>query len=174
MSEKIIISKTGYNKSQFGQVVDNQFTQLISSPTASVAQTIDVNQFFQAYDNLFFQIPKLGEINSHQYLINKSGNYIDENVVSEEVQALLEEINQLRQENLELQRQVITIQAESVNPTEQSNANLNQIGSTTRKKPQVTSTEAPTETLPSGGSTQPKVGGARRPTPERSRPQVRQ
>lgn len=138
MSEKIIISKTGYNKSQFGQVVDNQFTQLVSTPTASIAQTIDVNQFFQAYDNLFFQIPKLGETNSHQYLVNKSGNYIDENVVSEEIQALLEEINQLRQENLELQRQVITVQAESVNPTEQSNANLNQIGSTTRKKPTIT------------------------------------
>lgn len=173
MSEKIIITKTGYNKSQFGQVVDNQFTQLISSPTASVAQTIDINQFFQAYDNLFFQIPKLGEINSHQYLINKSGNYIDENVVSEEVQALLEEINQLRQENLELQRQVITVQAESVNPTEKSNANLNQIGSTTRKKPQSSPTEA-TETLPPGGTTKPKGGGARRPTPERLIPQVRQ
>lgn len=171
MSEKIIITKTGYNKSQFGQVVDNQFTQLVSTPTASIAQTIDVNQFFQAYDNLFFQIPKLGETNSHQYLVNKSGNYIDENIVSEEIQALLEEINQLRQENLELQRQVITVQAESVNPTEQSNANLNQIGSTTRKKPQP-STSTSTETTVSGGTTQPKGGGARRPTSERSIPQV--
>lgn len=171
MSEKIIITKTGYNKSQFGQVVDNQFTQLVSTPTASIAQTIDVNQFFQAYDNLFFQIPKLGETNSHQYLVNKSGNYIDENIVSEEIQALLEEINQLRQENLELQRQVITVQAESVNPTEQSNANLNQIGSTTRKKPQP-STSTSTETTVSGGTTQPKGGGARRPTSERSIPQL--
>jgi hypothetical protein len=135
MSEKIIITKTSYNKSQFGQVVDNQFTQLIPLPTSSVAETIDVNQFFQAYENLFFQIPKLGETNSHQYLVNKSGNYIGENAISEEVQALLEEITQLRQENLELQRQVITIQTENINPTEQSNANLNQIGSTTRKNP---------------------------------------
>ena len=55
MSEKIIINKTAYNKNQFGQVVNNQFTQFTSTPTASVALTIDVNQFFQAYENLFFQ-----------------------------------------------------------------------------------------------------------------------
>jgi hypothetical protein len=154
MSERIIISKTAYNKTQFGQVINNQFTQFNPTPTASVALTIDVNQFFQAYDNLFFQIPKIGETNSHQYLVNKSGNYIDENTISEEVQALLEEITQLRQENLELQRQVITIQTEAINPTDESNANINQVGATTTAKPKASTTSiTSTNTTVSGGTT---------------------
>ena len=48
MSEKITISKTAYNKSQFGQVINNQFTQFVTTPTASVALTIDVNKFSYA------------------------------------------------------------------------------------------------------------------------------
>jgi phenylpyruvate tautomerase PptA (4-oxalocrotonate tautomerase family) len=152
MSEKITINKTAYNKSQFGQVINNQFNQFNPAPSASVALTIDVNQFFQAYENLFFQIPKVGDIKSHQYLVNKSSEYIGENAMSEEVQALLEEITQLRQENLDLQRQVITVQAESVNPTENSNANLNQVGATTRANPTFNPTITPQATNTSGGS----------------------
>lgn len=160
MSEKVIISKTAYNKSQFGQVIDNQFTQFVTTPTASVALTIDVNQFFQAYENLFFQIPKLGETNSHQYLVNKSGNYINETAISEEVQALLEEITQLRQENLDLQRQVITVQTEAMNPTDKSNANINQVGATTTVKPKTSTTSiTSTTTTVSGGTAGGSAGG---------------
>ena len=152
MSEKIIINKTAYNKNQFGQVVNNQFTQFTTTPTSSIALTIDVNQFFQAYENLFFQIPKVGDTKSHQYLVNKSSEYIGENAISEEVQALLEEITQLRQENLDLQRQVITVQTEAVNPTEKSNANINQSGATTRANPTFNPTITPQPTNTSGGS----------------------
>ena len=152
MSEKITINKTAYNKSQFGQVINNQFTQFNPAPSASVALTIDVNQFFQAYENLFFQIPKVGDIKSHQYLVNKSSEYIGESAMSEEVQALLEEITQLRQENVDLQHQVITVQAESVNPTEKSNVNLNQVGATTRANPTFNPTITPQATNTSGGS----------------------
>ena len=159
MSEKIIINKTAYNKNQFGQVVNNQFTQFTSTPTASVALTIDVNQFFQAYENLFFQIPKVCDIKSHQYLVNKSSEYIGENAMSDEVQALLEEITQLRQENLDLQRQVITVQTEAVNPIEKSNANLNQVGATTRANPTFNPTINSQTTTTSGGSR----GGSGRP-----------
>lgn len=160
MSEKVTINKTSYNKSQFGQIVDNQFTQFSPTPTSSAALTIDVNQFFQAYENLFFQIPKLGDINSHQYLVNKSGNYIDENAVSEEVQALLEEITQLRQENLDLQRQIVIVQTEAINPTEESNANLNQLGATTTVKPQTNTTSiTSTNTTVSGGTSGGSSGG---------------
>jgi hypothetical protein len=152
MSEKVIINTTSYNKSQFGQVVNNQFTQFTTTPTASIALTIDVNQFFQAYENLFFQIPKVGDTKSHQYLVNKSSEYIGENAMSDEVQALLEEITQLRQENVDLQRQVITVQTEAVKPTEKSNANLNQVGATTRANPTFNPTLTSQTPTTSGGS----------------------
>jgi hypothetical protein len=169
MSEKIIINKTGYDKFQFEQIVDNQFTQLVPATTASVAQTIDINQFFQAYDNLFFQIPKLGDNKSHQYLVNTSSNYIDENAISEEVQALLEEITQLRQENLVLQQQVIILQTEAVNPTTKSNADLNQVGATTKKTPQ-RSTPITSTTSTTSGTTENGDDQVRRvPPPPRER-----
>lgn len=139
MSEKVTFNKTSYNKSQFGEVVNTQFTQLTPASTASLAQTIDVNQFFEAYNNLFFQIPKLGDNKSHQYLVNKSSEYIGEEAISEEVQALLEEITQLRQENLELQQQVINVTVQSINPVEESNGDLNQKG-TARMAPKPVST----------------------------------
>ena len=170
MSEKVIINTTSYNKSQFGQVVNNQFTQFTTTPTASIALTIDVNQFFQAYENLFFQIPKVGDTKSHQYLVNKSSEYIGEYAMSEEIQALLEEITQLRQENVDLQRQVITVQAEAINPTEKSNANINQVGATTRANPTFNPTITPQATNTSGGS----GGGSKIPANVPPAPRQRQ
>ncbi len=71
--------------------------------------TFTVDDFFVQYENLFFQIPKEGDINSHQYLVERSGTYIEFNRVNEEIQALLEEITQLRQENLELNQAIADI-----------------------------------------------------------------
>jgi hypothetical protein len=69
--------------------------------------------FFDAYDNLFYQIPKLGETNSHEYLVKKSSAYIGAVSTNDEVQALLDEITQLRQDNLELQQTILTLQTPS-------------------------------------------------------------
>jgi hypothetical protein len=102
MSEKVIINTTSYNRSQFGQVVNNQFNQFTTTPTASIALTIDVNQFFQAYENLFFQIPKVGDTKSHQYLVNQSSAYIGGQDTNQEITALLAEVTALREENLGL------------------------------------------------------------------------
>lgn len=109
MSEKFNISKIGYQKNQFEQTVDTQFTQFVSTPTASVP-TLNVTEFFQVYNDIFFEIPKFGETNSHQLLINQSSNYTGETAVNEVIQALTEEVNTLRQENLELQEEIISLQ----------------------------------------------------------------
>ena len=107
MAEKVIFNKVVYNKNQFEQVVNNQFTQLVPQLTSSVAQTIDVNQFFDAYNLLFYQIPKFGEINSHEYLVKRSSDYIGDVAINGDIQALINEIDVLRQENLDLQQQLI-------------------------------------------------------------------
>ena len=62
-----------------------------------------VEDFFIIYNNLFFIIPKLGEINSHEFLIKESSEYIDYAANQLETQALLEEIAELRETNLQLQ-----------------------------------------------------------------------
>jgi hypothetical protein len=85
MAEQINLNKTVYSKNQFEKVIDTSFTQLVEPvPTVSlVAPTISVAEFFQNYQQIFFQIPKFGELNSHEYLIKTT---------------------QLRQENLDLQQ----------------------------------------------------------------------
>jgi len=111
MSENINIQVISYNKEQFERAVNTQFTQFGTTPvTVEVASdTIDIPGFFTAYDRLFLEIPKNGEVNSHQYLANKSGEYAGGEDISAEVQALTAEVTQLREENLILQAQVLEL-----------------------------------------------------------------
>ena len=70
---------------------------------------ITVDQFFQYYQDLFFTIPKLGDVNSHEYLIKTSTDYIGvSQQTNDTIQALVEEVTSLRQENLDLQQQIIS------------------------------------------------------------------
>jgi hypothetical protein len=107
----ITLIKPVYNKNQYTKVIDTSFTQLgLVSPTSSfVVPTISVAEFFQNYQELFFSIPKFGNTNSHEYLIKTSTDYIGSNQsIDTTTQALIEEITQLRQENLSLQQQLIS------------------------------------------------------------------
>jgi hypothetical protein len=115
MAEQVQLVKQVYNKDQYQKVIDTSFTQLVQPITAVTGSTLpSVNQFFDYYNQLFFDIPKFGETNSHEYLIKTSQEYIGTtNVVNDEIQALISEITELRQENLELQQQLLT----SVTPT---------------------------------------------------------
>jgi hypothetical protein len=107
----VTLFKQIYDKNQYEKVIDTSFTQLgVISPTSSiVAPTISVAEFFQNYQELFFSIPKFGESESHEYLIKTSTDYIGTSAITDTtVQALIDEITQLRQENLDLQQQLIS------------------------------------------------------------------
>ena len=107
---KVNLNKESYNKNQYQRVIDTSFTQLVQPPpvTPESIPSISVAEFFTNYQEIFFQIPKFGEINSHEYLIKTSGAYIEStSPTNSTVQALIEEVNTLRQQNLELQRNQI-------------------------------------------------------------------
>ena len=107
--EIISLTNTLYNKNQYQKVIDTSFTQLVNvSSSLSVSlPVISVDQFFQYYQDLFYIIPELGDINSHQYLVITSGAYIGSTALTDDtIQALIEEVTQLRQENLDLQQQI--------------------------------------------------------------------
>ena len=107
--ENITPNKLVYDKSQYERVINTSFTQLIQPQVTSSLPTITVAEFFQNYQELFFSIPKFGDTNSHEYLVKTSGEYIGSTNVNDDlIQALLEETNQLRQENLDLQQQIIS------------------------------------------------------------------
>ena len=106
MSEQVQLNKTVYGKITYPNVINTQFTQLVGANPVDVAAPITVEEFFQAYNDLFFEIPIDGEFNSHLELIQRSTEYIGVTQTPDEIDALLTEINQLRLENLRLQQQL--------------------------------------------------------------------
>lgn len=108
--DKINLTKKVYNKNQYPKVIDTSFTQLIS-PVVDVTQpTISVEDFFNYYQELFYIIPQFGDINSHEYLIKTSTEYIGNAQNDELIQSLLEEITQLKSENVSLLQTITTLQ----------------------------------------------------------------
>lgn len=108
---KLNLNKTVKEKNQYKKVIDTEFTQLVQpvQPTQETSTDEKISKFFNDYQDLFYDIPKEGETNSHTYLIKQSSDYVDNQVIDEDVQALLDEIASLREENLELQQQVIDL-----------------------------------------------------------------
>jgi len=111
--EKVNLSKRVYAKNQYERVIDTTFSQLATTPTPTEAvttPTISVDEFFQYYNDLFFQIPKFGEVNSHEYLIKTSTEYVGSTTINNDIQALIDEINLLQVQNLELNQKLIETQ----------------------------------------------------------------
>ena len=61
------------------------------------------------YQKFFYEIPKDGDVNSHEYLVQTSGDYIDYAPQREEIESLLAEIAELRIENLEVRQEIAQI-----------------------------------------------------------------
>lgn len=111
MSENIEFNKQVFDKRQYEKIIDTSFNQLgIKSPTEQIEETPSVNDFFQMYNELFYDINELGPTNSHEYLIKLSSEYINFEQNNEEIEALQEEIGQLRIELLDTQKQLIEAQ----------------------------------------------------------------
>jgi hypothetical protein len=105
--DQVNLNKNVFEKRQYQKVIDTSFTQLIPQIITSIEeQTITIDQFFNYYNQLFFDIPKLGEINSHEYLIKTSQEYVGSTFQSDNIQALIDEVTFLRQQNLDLQQQL--------------------------------------------------------------------
>lgn len=106
MEQKVDTKKKVFNKAQYPKTINTQFSELGITPiTNAIAETPTVEEFFQLYDELFYDIPALGTTNSHEYLVRTSGEYINFDEQNEIIQALQEEITGLREENLQLQIQ---------------------------------------------------------------------
>jgi hypothetical protein len=103
MDNKVNLNKNVFNKSDFIRTLDTSFNQILV-PSDLVIPTITIEEFFNYYESLFYEIPKLGDSNSHEYLITKSSEYINFEKSNEELQSLLDEITELRQENLDLNK----------------------------------------------------------------------
>ena len=111
MSENINLNKQVYNKGDYSKVINTSFTQLGVIPIqVQIEAQPNVNEFFNMYNDLFYDIPELGNTNSHEYLIKKSSEYIAFDPNQEEIVALQNEIYQLRTELLDTQKQLFQLQ----------------------------------------------------------------
>ena len=105
MAEQVKVQKTIYSLSDFNNVVNTNFTQLVK-PTkdTQIQPDMTVPEFFNEYDILFYDIPPSGSDESHLALATRSLEFIGLSLDD-----LQNEINNLRQENVELKSQIIQI-----------------------------------------------------------------
>ena len=108
--QQVNLVKEVFGRNTYTRVVDTSFAELYNTPTTSAAiPSITVEQFFDAYNNLFFQIPATGQVNSHQYLVERSTAYLGGGVLSANEQAYIAEINSLREQLLQVNQNYLNL-----------------------------------------------------------------
>jgi transcription initiation factor IIE alpha subunit len=107
MAIDVNFNKEYYDKRTYEKTIDTAFTQLgVKTIQEQLDEQPSVQEFFSLYNDLFYQIPELGDTNSHEFLVKTSGDYIafDEN--NELIEALQNEIASLREELLTTQQEL--------------------------------------------------------------------
>ena len=89
------------NFTEFGKVAESRS---YSGPT--------VEQFFQDYETLYFDIPASGSVNSHEYLVSRSIQLANPMQLDDVVQPLLDEITTLRAQAVEDQQTIAQLQSQ--------------------------------------------------------------
>ena len=99
------LNRQVFDKKKFNETVDTSFTQLVTQPDPTFfdLNLATVEDFFTLYEKFFFQIPKEGEVNSHQFILQREADYLGISISQDDIQALLNEITSLRQQVLESQ-----------------------------------------------------------------------
>jgi hypothetical protein len=110
------LNRTVFKKEAYESAIDTSFAK-VSTPASPLEDTITIEEFFNLYDILFYDIPTTGDVNSHTYIAQTSGDYANFDQTNDEVQALIDEITELRKENLELNQQVINLKVSASLPT---------------------------------------------------------
>jgi len=100
---QIPIEKQVFDKDQFGKVINTQFSQLLNQQQDELTPMFTLDDFFELYDQLFYQIPKEEDTNSHRFILQKEADYLGVIISQDDIQALLDEITVLRQQVLDTQ-----------------------------------------------------------------------
>ena len=107
--EKTKLNRQVFDKSKFGNTVDTSFSELGNTnqpdPSFFDSNLAGIEDFFTIYENIFYEILKNGDVNTHEYLVKKSSEYIGFQQNQTDIQALLDEIADLREQNLELRQE---------------------------------------------------------------------
>jgi hypothetical protein len=106
MAENVDLNKEVFNKRDYEKTISTSFTQLgVKTIQEQIDEKPSVQEFFDLYNELFYEINELGPTNSHEFLIKTSTEYIAFDDNNEIIEALQKEIADLRAELLEAQKQ---------------------------------------------------------------------
>ena len=107
MAENINFNKTVYQKRNYLKTIDTSFKELgVKTIQEQIDEQPTVQEFFNMYNTLFYEINELGSTNSHEYLIKTSQEYIGAEQDNEIIELLQAEIAGLREQLLESQKQL--------------------------------------------------------------------
>ena len=107
MEQKVDTRKSVFNKDQYSKTIDTSFKEFgVTTISDDLQSQPTIEQFFELYNQLFYDIPPNGETNSHEFLVQQSGEYINFEANAEEIRALQDEIANLREELLSSQIQI--------------------------------------------------------------------
>ena len=109
--EEVKFSKEVYGKVSYPKIVNTEFSELVvvEETPLELEEQMTVAEFFAEYDRLFFEIPRNGPNGSHEELVTRSSSYIGVTGQSDEIQALLDEINDLRIQLLTAQQEIVNL-----------------------------------------------------------------
>lgn len=120
MEENIKLNKEVFAKRPYKKIIDTSFTELgVKSIQEQLDSQPTVQEFFNLYNELFYQINELGPTNSHEYLVKTSGQYISFEVDNDLIEALQLEITNLRKELLETQQELANALLPEPSPIEE-------------------------------------------------------
>jgi len=108
MANDIQLQKTVFGKVDFSKAIDTSFKTFTQPIPEEDPDTPE--ELFRLYDKLYYSIDVEGDENSHRYLVTKSSELLNFDAVTEDIQPLLDEIAQLREENLSLSQQILTLE----------------------------------------------------------------
>ena len=145
MAENLNLNKQVFNKRAYLKTIDTSFSELgTKTLQEEISSQPTVQEFFNMYNTLFYNINELGPTNSHEYLIKTSQEYIGFKEDNEIIKLLQAEIAGLRKELLETQKQLsgLAIEAASVS------SDVPDVTLPESETPEPTPVEVPTPSTP--------------------------
>jgi len=107
MAKEINLNKSVFRKRNYNKVVDTSFKELgVKTTQQQLDEQPTVQEFFDMYNTLFYEINELGNTNSHEYLIKTSTEYVGFEEDNKLVTLLQAEISSLREQLLESKKQL--------------------------------------------------------------------
>jgi len=106
--ERVRIQRQSYRRAQIRTSLDVEFNTFKEEEQQIDLETVE--EFFRLYDKLFYSIPVEGEVNSHEFILERSSEIADFDKNTDDIQPLLEEITQLREQLLDANQQIFDLQ----------------------------------------------------------------